>query len=133
MQKISLAIILAVGIMSAHATITPLSPQKGLNVISLDSMSLPENINNHVIKSSREMKEKGYIESESNSYHINYLLNLEKTAPIEIRQYKTEASVYDTHIKSDLTQIKLAYPFSVPSIINSKSVLGYTSEGGWVK
>jgi hypothetical protein len=94
----------------------------------------PEEMVNKSNLKRKDMKEKGYHESDSNKMYLKYLLSLKNRAPKEISDNKNNKNPYDTHLKASLKEIKLAFKFKQPPIEQS-AIIGYaagnTYQDGW--
>lgn len=81
-----------------------------------------------------ELVNKGYYETESD--YAQFLLKRPSTAQDEIRQFNTENSSIDTHLKGSYIEIPLAFNPHDMSWLNGFNVIGYAAVGtntqsGW--
>ncbi|HLB41915.1 MAG TPA: hypothetical protein VJN02_03505 [Gammaproteobacteria bacterium] len=122
MKKTLLALLIA----------TPIIANAGeVNILSSTMLNIPDSIKQDLQKRKQEQDTKGYYET--NSDYAGYLLNLKKVAPQEIKSFRSNPDAYDTHLKSDYKEIKLAFPFKIPNGVNPKDIVGYAAAGGYVK
>jgi|GEM_PF-1801034 len=106
-------------------------PKNGVQVVSFEQMDIPESFKQDFYKRQKEMKEKGYIQSDST--YARDLFKTREEAPQEIKQFKSESNPYSGHYKANLSDIKLSFPFKELSIIKKEDILGYVPAGGYVK
>lgn len=79
-----------------------------------------------------EEKLKGY--QENNFNNAKFLLNFKSHAKQEIIENKTnEYGSYDTHLKKNYSEIKLAFKFNGLKGIDESKILGYAAIGSYVK
>jgi hypothetical protein len=88
----------------------------------------------HIVKSSNEktaQTQKTYIETTTRDKYMQFFLNLNKTAPAEIKSFKNSNDLYDTHLKSSVSEIKLSIPFNKLTPINDSEIIGYAAIGSY--
>src|SRR3990167_7034572 len=77
--------------------------------------------------------EKEYMEKSNEDQSIRFFLTLKSRAPSEIKEFKNNKDVGDTHLKSNLSEIKLSIPFEKISAINDNEIIGYAAIGSYEK
>lgn len=97
---------------------------KGVDIVPIDKMNLPEGMKNKIAQRKQEEKEKGYYEETNES--ARNLLTMKRDAQQEIRMYASSSDT-DTHLKD---HVKLAFPFVKPKVIDS--VIGYAPAGSYI-
>lgn len=101
-----------------------------LQIVPLANTKIPADIQKETFNRNKEMKEKGYYETE-NSY-AHFLLNLKRNSNDEIREYSKTKDLYDTHLKKSSNDIQLAFKFKkLP--IDEQNIIGYAPIGSYVK
>lgn len=108
--------------------IVPLAT-KGLQVIPLAKMDIPDSIKERIKDRIKQQNEKGYFETDSE--YTRFLLNIKHNAPSEIRSFANNDDQTDTHLKKSISQIKLAFPYKGIKDIDSENVIGYAAIGSW--
>ncbi len=104
-------------------------PDGGITILPLVKMDLPENIKQEELTRLSQQRLYGY--SISNTPYARELLTIKATAIKEIRTYKNNSDPYDTHFKRNISEIKLAFPFSGLTIIEPKNIIGFVATGTW--
>jgi len=132
MKKLLVAIIILPWLVHAGAevTTTPFSgAKKGVNIWPLAKMNMP--MKEETIISLKGLSTKGYIESYSIDESVNFLFDTAKTADKERAQYDRNPDPLDTHLKSDISQIRIGFKFSGIPGIPKENVLGFAAAGGY--
>src|SRR3990167_43437 len=104
---------------------------KGIQIISLSKMNLPNEFKKEISNNLIQQKIKGY--KTSNDESISFLLKLPEKAPQEIAEFKNNKNPMDTHLKSNIAEIKLAFNFNKISAIKEEDILGYAAIGSYLK
>jgi len=93
-------------------------------------MAEPPELRAQMESRKKQMEEKGYIENDNK--YASFLLNLKQSAKDEIRAYYGTQFKEDTHLKTQPSEIKLAFEFKkLP--IHEKNILGYAPIGTYLK
>ncbi len=74
---------------------------------------------------------KEYIESYFSDESVNFLFDTAKNADKEKAQYDKNPDPLDTHLKSNIFQIRLGFKFSGIPGIPKKDILGFAAGGGY--
>lgn len=77
----------------------------------------------------RQLKELGYMKT--NTRYTQSLINIKNTAKLEIESYKNNKNPYDTHLKQNFQDIKLAFDFKGISSLKSEDIIGYSAIDSW--
>jgi hypothetical protein len=130
MKKILSVALFLIPLIALANRVVPL-PTEGLQIIPLAQMDMPEDLKQDILKGKAEEKLKGY--QEKDSKYVQFLLNLKRNAPKEISSYKDNHNPLDTHLKSNLSDIQLVFPFNNITWIKSENILGFAAAGSYVK
>ncbi len=103
------------------------SMPKGITIVPLKDRGLSEDIKKY-IENKKSLTYKGYEES-----HNPYIKNLSEYNLLKESKTLDNNDPYDTHLKSNLSFIKLMFPFKGISFIEPKDIIGYAVMGGWNK
>lgn len=126
-EKIYL-IILAIS--SSLALSESFSPDKGLEIIPLKNMAIPDSYKKELSLRMQEEKTKGYYET--NSSYARYLLGKKKNFHGELSEFKNNRDPSDTHLKKQISDLKLAFAFNgIP--IPKENIMGYAAIGAWTE
>ena len=106
---------------------------ENVNIVPPKQLEIPEALKVELAKKKIEQQKNGYYETDEDNEYVSYLLNLKKEAPREINSYKNYPDLYDTHLKSNFSEIKLAFPFQGFKDIPKENVIGYAAIGGYLK
>jgi hypothetical protein len=77
---------------------------------------------------SHHSRANGYVEMESD--YAQFLFSLPERSLKEIMEYQY-ADDNDTHLKNNISQIKLAFPYSGISFIENNNIIGFGAIGNW--
>jgi hypothetical protein len=118
-------------------TITPFSnsnqsvplSKRGIQLVPLKLMSIPEAQKEEVLARALEQKEKGFYETDSE--YAKFLLETPAHAANEIKSFKANNDPTDTHLKANFNEIKLAFSFKGLPSIKKNDIIGYAAIGGW--
>lgn len=105
------------------------SSWNGIHYSSFKDMNLPDEIKNNMESDKKSISIKGYVEKE-NPY-VKVLLNAKKTSIQELKSYKNNPNPLDTHLKTNLSEIKLSIPFKEISSIKKENVIGYAPSNSY--
>lgn len=94
-------------------------------------MNLPNEFKKEISSNLMQQRTKGY--KTSNDEFINFLLKLPERAPAEIVEFKNNKNVGDTHLKSNFTEIKLAFKFKKITAIKQENIIGYAPIGSYLQ
>jgi hypothetical protein len=131
-NKLLLSLMLIVPIICNAEDGSPFdSKLTGINYVSFKKSSLPDDVKNKMLKNQEELNKNGYVENE-NSY-VDFLLNIKKGAAQEIRSYKSNPNMLDTHLKSSVSEIQLAITFKEISFIKKDNVIGFAAVNTYSK
>jgi len=107
------------------------SSTRGIQYVSESQMNLPPGFNNETKKFRQEMKDNGYVYTISKG--ANELLNQKRDSIAQLRESDKIQNPYDTHLRRNLSDIKLSFTYpSLPSVA-SKDVIGYAASGSYTK
>lgn len=104
------------------------STMKGIQIVPLLKQQIPVEMKQEIIAKRNEENNKGY--RETNAENVQFLLNIKRIATQELKAASVN-DVYDTHLKSNFSSIKLAFPFKGISVIENKDVIGYAAIGSY--
>lgn len=130
-MKIKLLVVLLLTPMIAFANNVAPFPTAGLQIVPLAKIDIPEDLKQNILKGKAEEKLKGY--QEKDSKYVRFLLNLKRNASAEISSFKNDHDPLNTHLKSHLSDIQLAFPFNDMTWVKSENVLGFAAAGSYVK
>jgi len=106
------------------------SNDKGLKILPMNQMNLPQPIKDNFYSNQHDIARRGY--TVSNNQTAEFLLTINNHAAQEIQQYKSLTdNPYDTHLKSNYSEIKLSFPFSGLKDIDHKDIIGYAALGSY--
>jgi hypothetical protein len=111
------------------ANLVPL-PTKELTIVPMAKLNIPEQMKVEIMKNKAEEKQKGYHEMDSS--YAQYLLNLKRTAPGEIKAFRVN-NAFDTHLKNEISDIHLAFNFKPLTMVKTENIIGYAPIGSYVK
>lgn len=101
-----------------------------LQITSMNTMEIPEEFKKEFSERASQIKQKGYYETKND--YGQFLLNIKKNAPQELRAYRNSQNKYDTHLKENSNNIKLSVQFKkLP--LNDSQIIGYAAVGTYVK
>jgi hypothetical protein len=103
----------------------------GIQIVPLSQMPGLQNNNNRISTLNAQEQKHGYIKRKSDD--AIQLLAIKKNKLYANTQniFLSNNDPYDTHLKSSLSQIKLAFPFHGISFIEKSDVVGYAVAGTW--
>lgn len=133
MKKKLLMILMLALPFTANAEETPFpSTAKGIQIVPLDKQALPAKLKKDILTKQAQENLNGY--QLNNGENALFLLNIKRNAPQEIAESRKKSNdVYDTHLKSNYSEIKLAFPFKGLPSIDEKDIIGYAAIGSFVK
>lgn len=126
MKKLLVALLFAPFIAHADGFL----PSQEVTVSPMREMNIPESLKHELMKRKAEEKSKGFYEKENR--YAKELLNIPHTASKEIAEFKSNNNPYDTHLKSKLSQVKIAFPFKFTTI-KDEDKIGYAVGGTYLK
>lgn len=130
MKKLLLlaAIVIPVISYAADKTLSPFDGAKdGVNVWSAEKLNMPTK--SHV----KSFANKQYNEATWTNERVESLFQVGKTGKKEASQYDKVTNQADTHLRSDISKIKLSFKFNGIPDIGKQSVLGFAPAGGYGK
>lgn len=102
---------------------------KGINIWSVDKLdSSTKEISIKHLKASRQ---NGYNKTSATDESFNSLYNIRKVAENEIKEYDISQNPLDTHLRSDISKLKLSFDFSGIPGISKENVIGFSPAGGY--
>lgn len=104
-------------------------PVSGIHVVPDSALTRTEAMIKKDAFRLKQQNKKGYVESDSGS--PRQLINIKYSAKDEIKANKSNTNPYDTHLKENINEIKLAFPFSGINFIKKENVIGYAAGGGY--
>jgi hypothetical protein len=126
----NLLLILPILAWSNQPTTTIHQPAKNITIMPLADMNIPDTLKQNLRQRLAEEKTKGYYQT--NSEYAQFLLNLEKNASSELKAYQSNPNPYDTHLKSSISAIKLAFPVNSLNFLNNKNTIGFAAIGTYI-
>lgn len=100
----------------------------GIKLVSLEQLSVPDEIKKQQTAKDKQFKQKGYVEI--STPYPKQLLNVRKIEKNVLETRTFAADPYDTHIKANLNDIRLSFSFSgIP--VKSEYVIGFAPIGSW--
>lgn len=113
---------------------TPLPlPTKGLEIVPLAQMNIPDEIKERILKAKADQERNGYFESTDKDAYVQYLLQLNRKATAEIKSYKKNIDPLDTHLKEEASEIQLAFNYTPIPLNDSRKILAYAPVGTFIK
>lgn len=132
MNKKLLVSLLLIAPMGIYAEVSSMPPRvSGIEIVPMAKQNLPKEMKADILAKKAEENQKGYHFTSKNN--AGFLLNIKKHAAEEKAIKINKYGVYDTHIKSNYSDIKLSFPFKGIKSINKGDVLGYVAVGSYVK
>lgn len=130
MKKLILAAFILPTLAQAEPIATPFpGSHKGINIMPLEKLSMP--MKQATIRGLRSLAASGYLDTKSSDQSVNDLFNIPKIAFNETKQYDNDPNPLDTHLRSDITKLRLGFTFAgIPNIPKS-DVLGFAPAGGY--
>jgi hypothetical protein len=107
------------------------SSQSGVQITPLKKMNIPESFKKELLTKIAEEKLKGYRE-EDNKY-VKELISINREGPDEIKAFSKSNNPLDTHLKANITDVKLAFSFKEIPMPNQGKIIGYVPAGGYYK
>lgn len=103
--------------------------QKGINIWSLEKLdsSTKEKMINHL----KTFRKDGYHQTSSTDEAFNSLYNIAKIAKNETKEYDKNHNPLDTHLKSDISKIKLSFNFPGMPGVSQENIIGFAPAGGY--
>lgn len=138
MKKIILiACLMLSGVINAASMEETASPfpnaKQGINIMPLSEINIPLSMKNQILKNKQALATQRFDDTTSTDQNVIALFQLQRTAKDEIKQFDNNKNPYDTHLKSSLSKINLAFNFhGIPNISN-QNILGYAAAGGYLK
>lgn len=132
MKKILVSILILPAMVHAgdEPTASPFpESKKGINIWPIEKVNMPAQ--KATIRSFKESSAKGYFESHSTDQSVNFLFDTAKTASKERVQYDKDTNPLDTHLKSDISKVRIGFKFSGIPGIPQKDILGFAAAGGY--
>jgi hypothetical protein len=118
----------------AEDTASPFpNAKKGINIIPIAKINLSPEMKKHILKNKISIVNNGYEDTSETDESVISLFALEKNAREEIKKFDNDKNPYDTHLKSSLSKINLAFNLKGIPRIDTKNVIGYAAVGGYVK
>ena len=102
---------------------------KGITIIPVKEMGLPDYESKKILAEIQEQKTKGYIEENNNEAQM--MIANSKIDEQELKINPKNNNPLDTHLKKSLTEIKLAFTFNDINI-SEKNIIGYAAMGTYV-
>ena len=130
-KKIIIAIAILFPLISYANNLAPL-PTKGLTIVPIAKTNIPEALKKHILRVKAEQEKNGYYESKDKDEYIRHLIKLKRNASSEIKSFKNSGNPYDTHLKENLSDITLAFPFKPVDTIKDINVTGYAAVGTFI-
>lgn len=107
-------------------------PDSGLQIVkaseidSKNSVAMEKEFRQEFLKKRKEMEKNGYAKTHSND--AIYLLSMRDKKPTTA--YDSEP--HDTHLKTELSKITLAFPYNAKFSIPQEYVIGFSPRGGFI-
>jgi hypothetical protein len=103
----------------------------GVTIVSANAMATDSTLKKQDDLEASQLKTQGYISTKHDN--AKYLLNIKASAPAEIKAYANSKDPYDTHLKQNISEINLTFPYKGVQGISDKNVIGYAATGTVVK
>lgn len=104
-------------------------PVRGIQIVPDDQISGTEAMKKAAAQNLKEFNENGY--SYSDSTYPRELLKIKYESISEIKENKKNTDPYDTHLKANASEIKLAFPFNGVPFLKAGNVIGFAPAGGY--
>lgn len=104
-------------------------PVSSVQIVPSSMMDGDESLRKRDLLKITQMKHQGYIYLDSPN--ARNLMAIKDHAKQEIEEFKNISDPYDTHLKSGLSDIKLAFVYKPPKSLNDLNVLGFAPAGSW--
>jgi hypothetical protein len=105
-------------------------PDSGLQVIPFSQMDITDKMKNETLLKLNEQSTKGFVNS--NSIDAKHLLNFTQKQNVIYYADKVNSNPTDTHMRNDLSQIKLAFPVKALPLRPGLKIIGYAPIGTWL-
>lgn len=132
MKKLLIAVFLVPSFVygGPEPTATPFPGTKnGINILPLEKINMP--MKEETRKQLRSFSAKGYNETKSTDEAVNSLLNIQKISAKETMQYDNNTNPLDTHLRSDVSKLRLSFNFTGIPEIPKENILGFAPAGGY--
>lgn len=101
-----------------------------VKILPISEMNIPKSDKKDMLHDIETQRVKGFIEDKSTDakqlLHMGLMSNRKK-----MNVDSNNSDPHDTHLKKNLSQIKLAFPFKGVPSIESKDVIGFAASGTW--
>ncbi len=101
---------------------------KGITIVSMRESALPEIMKKDVEKRLKNKLSLGYEHSDN-----PYIKNLSQYNLLKQSKTLDNNDPYDTHLKSNLSFVKLIFPYQGISFVKPEDIIGYAVMGSWIK
>ncbi|MDR3491024.1 MAG: hypothetical protein P4M12_03135 [Gammaproteobacteria bacterium] len=109
------------------------SAKKGINIMSMAEINVPFAMKSHILENKKALATKGYEETTETDKNVISLFALQRSAEEEIKQFDDDKNPLDTHLKSSVSKINLAFKFNEIPNLKKHNIIGYAAVGGYAK
>jgi len=119
---------------NATETASPFpNAKKGINILPLKEINIPAPMKNQILRNKGSLTANGYEDTTDTDENVLSLFKLQRNAKEEISKFDDSKNPYDTHLKSSVSKLDLAFNFQNIPGVQKKNIIGYAAVGGYVK
>lgn len=104
-------------------------PVSGIHVVPDSDLTMTESMRKEATFKLKQQNKNGYVESDSP--YPRQLLTTKYRAASEIKENKGNKDPYDTHLKENISEIKLAFSYNGIPFVKPSNVIAFAAIGGY--